>query len=88
MKKKNTVPKRTAQYDKNQDLLDRISAKIKYVPLTVKAEQLQLIGEALAVLARHNDRKRYITEEEAAEYFTREQLMRMLLLKDGKMVIH
>ena len=88
MKKKNVVPKRTAQYDKNQALLDRISAKFKYVPLPVKEEQLQLIGEALAVLARHNDRKRYMTEEEAAEYFTREQLMRMLLLKDGKIVIH
>ena len=88
MKKKDTVPKRTAQYDKNQVLLDRISAKFKYVPLPVKEEQLQLIGEALAVLARHNDRKRYMTEEEAAEYFTREQLMRMLLLKDGKIVIH
>ena len=88
MKKKDTVPKRTAQYDKNQALLDRISAKFKYVPLPVKEEQLQLIGEALAVLARHNDRKRYMTEEEAAEYFTREQLMRMLLLKDGKMEIH
>ena len=88
MKKKDTVPKRTAQYDKNQALLDRISAKFKYVPLPVKEEQLQLIGEALAVLARHNDRKRYMTEEEAAEYFTREQLMRMLLLKDGKIVIH
>ena len=87
MKKKNVVPKRTAQYDKNQALLDRISAKFKYVPLPVKEEQLQLIGEALAVLARHNDRKRYMTEE-AAEYFTREQLMRMLLLKDGKMEIH
>ena len=66
MKKKNAVSKRTAPYDKNQVLLDRIAARFKYVPLPIKEEQLQLIGEALAVLARHNDRKRYMTEEEVA----------------------
>ena len=88
MKKKTAVSKRTTQYDKNQALLDRISTKFKYVPLPVKEEQLMLIGRALAVLDSHNDRKRFMTEKEAAEYFTREQLERILLMKDGKMVIH
>ena len=88
MKKKTAVSKRTTQYDKNQALLDRISAKFKYVPLPIKEEQLMLIGRALAVLRSHNDRKRFMTEKEAAEYFTREQLERILLMKDGKMVIH
>lgn len=73
--------------DKNQVLLDRISNMFKYVPAAEKEEQLAVIGRALAVLKFFNDRKLRISEAEAVQYFTREQLQRMLLMKDGKMEI-
>lgn len=85
-KQKNAAPKRICK-DKNQVLLDRISNMFKYVPVAEKEEQLAVIGRALAVLNFFNDRKRCITEAEAVQYFTREQLQRMLLMKDGKMEI-
>ena len=69
-------------------LLDRISNMFKYVPVAEKEEQLAIIGRALAILKFFNDRKRCITEAEAVHYFTREQLQRMLLMKDGKMEIN
>ena len=85
-KPETAAPKRICR-DKNQVLLDRISNMFKYVPTAEKEEQLAIIGRALAVLKFFNDRKRCITEAEAVRYFTREQLQRMLLMKDGKMEI-
>ena len=84
--KRTTVSKRIPR-NKIQLLLDRIDAKFKYVPPQIKEEQLLTIERALTILDSCNDRKRYITEDEAVDFFTREQLQRMLLMKDGKMMI-
>ena len=86
-KSKTAAPKRICR-DKNQVLLDRISNMFRYVPAAEKEEQLAIIGRALAVLKFFNDRKRCISEAEAVHYYTREQLQRMLLMKDGKMEIN
>ena len=84
--KRTTVSKRIPR-NKIQLLLDRIDAIFKYVPPQIKEEQLLTIERALTILDSCNDRKRYITEDEAVDFFTREQLQRMLLMKDGKMMI-
>ena len=85
--KRTAAPRRTPD-NQNRILLDRISARFKYVPLPIKEEQLLTIGRALAVLNSYNDPKRFMTETEAVEYFTLEQLQRMLLMKEGKVEIH
>ena len=79
-------PKR-ARRNKIDAICESIKKKFKFVPQSVMEEQIGIIKTALLIISAKNKKLKF-TEEDIIEFFTEEQIQKLLLKKQGKMEIH
>lgn len=79
-------PKR-ARRNKIDAICESIKKKFKFVPQSVMEEQIGIIRTALLIISAKNKKLKF-TEEDIIEFFTEEQIQKLLLRKQGKMEIH